>query len=87
MVKQALEIGLVSEVLPPERLLQRAQVRRTLLPAQIGRNCQLRLICVQIIFVKNTKQELGEQWIREDRPRILRGGSTVEVKYCLKLQM
>jgi len=45
--EEARQIGLVSEVLPPERLLERAQ-------------------------------ELGEQWIREDRPRILRGGSTVE---------
>merc|ERR1712032_732696 len=45
--EEAREIGLVSEVLSPERLLQRAQ-------------------------------ELGEQWIREDRPRILCGGSTVE---------
>merc|ERR1712130_289999 len=45
--EEAREIGLVSEVLPPEKLIERAQ-------------------------------ELGEQWIREDRPRILRGGSTVE---------
>ena len=29
------------------------------------------------------KQELGEQWIREDRPRILRGGSTVEVRILI----
>ena len=34
---QAREIGLVSEVLPPERLLQRAQVRRTLLPVCTNR--------------------------------------------------
>ena len=25
-------------------------------------------------------QELGEEWIREGRPRTLRGGSTVEVE-------
>ena len=38
---------------------------------------------VLMIFAKSIKQELGEQWIREDRPRILRGGSTVEVKHNL----
>jgi len=45
--EEALQIGLVAEVLPPERLLPRAQ-------------------------------ELGEEWVREGRPRALRGGSTVE---------
>jgi len=45
--EEALQIGLVAEVHPPERLLPRAQ-------------------------------ELGEEWVREGRPRTLRGGSTVE---------
>ena len=26
------------------------------------------------------EQELGEEWVREGRPRTLRGGSTVEVE-------
>ena len=76
-MEQAREIGLVSEVLPPERLLERAQVRTDSLL-----NCQLSFFIFGLT-AKKIKQELGEQWIREDRPRILRGGSTVEVRILI----
>ena len=29
------------------------------------------------------EQELGEEWVREGRPRALRGGSTVEVEVLI----
>ena len=89
LTRQACEIGLVSEVLPPERLLERAQVRTPLIVCAIRMdslfNCNLFHVYFYFFFIKNIKQELGEQWIREERPRILRGGSTVEVNCCLEL--
>ena len=81
-MEQAREIGLVSEVLSPERLLERAQVLDATNRTNSPLNCQLSFYIFGL-SAKKIKQELGEQWIREDRPRILRGGSTVEVRILI----
>ena len=60
--QDALEMGLISEVVSHEQLLSRAQVG-----LQLKRNLQL-----------TTCQELGEEWARAGRQRRLRGGASVE---------
>ena len=60
---EALEMGLISEVVRHEQLLARAQVGKGIV------NCNLH---------PTTFQELGEEWARTGRKRRLRGEASVE---------
>ena len=74
--EEAKEIGLVSEVVPHDQLLARAQVTTSSHVSNVFTRVQCLHTCPVSSHV-SPLQELGEQWAREGRERRLRGGATV----------